>query len=474
MDIMVIPSWLSCILNRNLCQRVQDFLTVNGHKIATSIEKSDAIIYAGCGVSCDTEMQSLKELLLVEEKIDIKNNKDKKIILIGCLPKQNEITKGAHFDSDNNYKETVIDKRYTSDPTSNYVIVDHYNYSLLNEIFNADIPFDNIPNPAKISSAHTAKSIYFSFKAMNDYPIKERLKLQNNFLKQAELQKKIIVNNFFYPSVADYLSAYGYNQIFIGMGCKNKCAYCAIKFARYKIASIPLEKIIARINELIEKGENKFVLLCQDMRSWGIDIEKNWIELLEALFNIDNPNLKFALFNVKAEDILEEKKFFDKAVSSGKISYIGAMNQHVNDRILKAMKRVPFNKEDYLNMINEYGDKNVHIHTYNIIGFPGETKDEFNELVDFIKEIKTENFSLLNFPYSDRLGTPAYYYDNKIPLDEIIKRTRIINDVFHDISVNRFSNMPDELKLSLITLIKLQADHTDLNQNFLYHLNDCI
>ena len=182
--------------------------------------------------------------------------------------------------------------------------------------------------------------------------------------------------------------------------------------------------------------------------------------------------MKLALFNVKAEDILDNKEFFDKLVDTGKIGYIAAMNQHVNERILGLMKRRIFSKKDYLDMINEYGSKNVHIHTYNIIGFPGETEEEFRELVAFLNGIETENFSLLNFPYSDRKGTAAYEYDGKISSSEIIRRIGIINEAYLEVSRKRFGNLSGELRDTLLTLISLQGEHTILNQGYFEHLKN--
>lgn len=470
---IVIPAWLSCILNRNLCQRVRDYLTINGYELCSSIDKADIIIYSGCGVTEDTELQSHAELAYIEEKMDSYQD-NKKVVLIGCFPKQNPKTRGAHIDKNGQYKERLIDSRYLADPQSNYVVVDNYDFSILDEIIKPSVRFEDVPAPAQIASNHGIEGIHFSFRAMKDYPITNRIKLQQNFVKQAEMQNKIVANGFFFPTVAEFLASYGYKQIIIGQGCKNNCSYCAIKFSRTKLESVHPDKILSRIYTLMEKGQTKFVLLCQDLRSWGIDLDIHWISLLRQIISINHPDLRLALFNARVEDILEEKQFFDEAVASGKLTYIGAMGQHVNKRILRAMNREPYSKEDFLQIINEYGSKGVHIHTYNIIGFPSETEEEFMELVDFMGHIKTENFSLLNFNYSDRKGTQAYTYEDKIPLPEILGRITRINEAYADASKKRFAHLPAPLQEALNNLINLQAEHTHLLQDYAGFLGEIL
>jgi tRNA A37 methylthiotransferase MiaB len=466
--VMVVSAWLSCILNRNMSQRVRAYLEMNGYEISYSPEKSDIIIYSGCGVTEDTELQSHAELRYIVEHADAARGK--KIILIGCLPKQNHATRGAHLDKDNQYRELLLDARFSSDLTSDHIIIDNYDYSLLDRIFNPKIPFDAVPFPSDLSHTQGALGLHFSFKAMNHYPVKDRMKIQRNFIQQAQYQDKIIAGGFFYPSVGEFLINYGYSQVYIGQGCKNVCTYCAIKISRDKLVSVPAKTIMERITELAGQGSDKFVLLCQDMGSWGLDIGSHWLELLEQLSSMDIRNLKLALFNVKAEDILENREILDKLVNSGKIGYIAAMNQHINERILGLMKRRVFRREDYLRMINDYGSKGVHIHTYNIIGFPGETESEFEELVSMIGGVETENFSLLNFPYSDRKGTAAYEYDGKIPVQTILERIKIINAAYLEVSRKRFAPLPLDIQENLLGLIELQGEHTFLNQDYFDHL----
>lgn len=470
---IVIPAWLSCILNRNLCQRVRNYLIANGYIMCSSIEDANLIIYAGCGVSHECELQSLAELSFIENKV-IKAGDKQTIVLISCLHKINKKTRGGHYNSNSEYKETLIGTSYQSTPTSQFIFVDNYDYSTLDELIQAQTPFDSVPYPTKIEPSHGIEAINVSYSTMRKYPCEHGRKLQRVFLEELKIQNTIKTMGFFFPVACEHLQGYGYRQITIGMGCKNNCSYCAIKFAKNKLKSIECDIIVSQIKELLTIGENKFVLLCDDLGSWGLDLKSNWRNLIEKIEALDSPGMKLALFNLKVEDLLEEKVFINRLVNKGLISYIGVMGQHVNRRLLTLMKRVPFVEDDFVTLINNYGDKGVHIHTYNIIGFPSETEKEFQELVDFIGKIQTPNCSILNFRYSERKTTVASTYQNKIPRHTIAQRMLRINEAYLKTSQIRFSGLHKELYRELSQLLELYTEREELFRNFADHLVDCL
>jgi tRNA A37 methylthiotransferase MiaB len=415
---VVFPGWLSCVINRNICQRVRNYLSMNGVELVSSVKKADYIIYAGCAVTEDTELQSLLEIDYLE-KIIADSASDQRIILIGCMPKMNRKTRGAHLNAKGELKEKVIGDYYKEDVSSKFIIINIHDFSLLDKIINAKIPYTAVPYPSKVAPIHGIEGVNFAFSAMKGFDKAKTIAMQKNFLKQTEMQSIMVNKGFLFPATGEILTNYGYKQVMIGQGCKNNCAYCAIKLVKTKIVSVSSETILSQIQDLLSQGHSKFVLLCDDLRSWGLEIKDHWIDLIKRILILD-PDLRLALFNLKTEDLLAEKPFFDEAVETGKIPYIGLMGQHVNKRILKAMRREPFTSDEFLGLINGYGKKKIHLHTYNIIGFPGETEEEFDELVRFVLGIETENFSLLNFPYSDRQGTLAatYHYGPNRPFEQ--------------------------------------------------------
>jgi tRNA A37 methylthiotransferase MiaB len=466
---VVFPGWLSCVINRNICQRVRNYLSINGIEMVSSIKHADYLIYAGCAVTEDAELQSLLEIDYME-KIVAESESMKRIILIGCFPKMNLTTRGGHINVKGEYREKVIGGQYIEDIDSQFVKVSIYDFSLLDRIIDAKVPYSAVPYPSEVSPIHGIEGVNFTFSSMKGFDKIKTQAMQKNFLKQAEYQSQIVKSGFLFPAVGEILTDYGYKHVMIGQGCKNNCAYCAIKLVKTKIVSVSSEIIISQIKGLLSKGHSRFVLLCDDLRSWGLDLKEHWIDLIRKILELDAPDLKLGLFNLKVEDLLEEKQFFDEAIETGKLPYIGLMGQHVNSRILTAMRRNPFTSEEFLDLINTYGRKQVHIHTYNIIGFPGETEEEFSELVQFVHNIKTENFSLLNFAYSERKGTRAATYLDKIPYDTIMERTDRINKAYYDCSEKRFSSLPEKIRESLMNLIKLQMEQRKLYFDYIQFL----
>lgn len=455
---IVLHSMVQCMLNRNLCQRVKNYLAQNEISLCDSVEEADLIFFSGCGVLDSNEQEGLEKIKKLEKTVQ-ETNKKQKIILIGCLPKINDKTQGMHLCEKGDYIPNILDKKYVPDIHSQFIRIDNYDYAVMDQLVSAKIPFDEIPHPEKIEAKNGIDQLKYLFQSFQRVPKEKYLKLQKNYLEMISTQAQIAGKGFFYPGLNDYLLVYNYNQITIGMGCKNKCAYCAVRFAKNKVKSIRPEKITAQIKALIEKGERKFVLMSDDMGSWGADIKKSWTELLEEIDKIPCSDIDLALFNLKAEDLLENREVVDKMVNKGKISYICLMSQHVNKRILEYMNRKPFDKENFGSLIEEYGEKGVHIETFTITGFPSETEEEFQELSDFLGSIKTPHFANRTNPFSERYHTPAAQYPDKIANSEKMRRVKEINKVYVSAAVKRFQKLPEDLRELLIKMLNLLNEH---------------
>lgn len=455
---IVIHPMVQCMINRNLCQKIKNYFEINNIKICSTIFEADIIVFSGCGVLESNEIEGLHIIQFIKKYIE-NSKKNIRFVLVGCLPKINEKTKGTHKNSFNEYEELIIENDFKKDSKAQFVIVDNYDYTILDELIQANILFKNIPYPTKISATNGLDQMKLSIninKGTKDVEIKQQ---QKNYLELISTQAKIVKKGFLYPASNDYLMVYGYQQIIIGSGCKNNCAYCAVKFAKDKIKSISPDIIIQQMKELVLKGENKFVLIADDIGSWGIDLNLNWTDLIKMIDELVCDEIKIAIFNIKAEDILDYKYIIDPLVNKQKISYLCVMSQHINKRVLLSMGRKPFNKQYFLEMINEYGDKGVQIETFTIIGFPGETKEEFQELVEFIQNVRTVHFANYSTPFSARYGTAAYHFADQIPKEIIMQRVQYIDNKYIESSIKRFSSLPQDLKDNLIKLISLLKEH---------------
>lgn len=207
----------------------------------------------------------------------------------------------------------------------------------------------------------------------------------------------------------------------ISEGCNNKCAYCAIPKIRGKYRSRSIESIVKEAQELALNGYKEIILVGQDTTSYGIDLynEKNLHVLLKELSKIKSIEwirILYCYAEELTDNIINEIATNDKVCK-----YMDIPIQHISDNILKSMYRKG-RKKVILENINKLRERipNIVLRTTLIVGFPGETKDDFQELKDFGLEVKFDKLGV--FTYSQEEGTVAAEMDNQI--DEEIKQER--------------------------------------------------
>ena len=207
----------------------------------------------------------------------------------------------------------------------------------------------------------------------------------------------------------------------IAEGCNNFCTYCVIPKIRGKFRSRTKESIIEEAKKLAKQGVKELILVAQDTTLYGTDLygKKVLHELINDLSKIEE--IKWIrLLYCYPEEIYSE--LIDEVKNNQKVAkYFDLPIQHINSRILKLMGRKT-NREQIENTIKLIREKisNVVLRTSLIVGFPSETKEEFEELKDFLSEYKLDKVGV--FAYSQEEGTPAARMDNQI--DENIKLER--------------------------------------------------
>ena len=192
----------------------------------------------------------------------------------------------------------------------------------------------------------------------------------------------------------------------IGEGCSNKCTYCAIPYIRGTFISRKMEDIIEEAEILAKKGIKEIIVIAQDTTKYGVDIygESKLAELLQKISEI--PEIKWIRFlYTYPEGITEE--LIQTVKNNEKIcKYFDIPIQHISNKILKRMNRRT-NKEQIVNLISKLRKEipDVTLRTSLIVGFPGETIQNFEELSDFVEEAKFDKLGA--FMYSKEEGTPA-------------------------------------------------------------------
>ncbi len=204
-----------------------------------------------------------------------------------------------------------------------------------------------------------------------------------------------------------------YAYLKIGEGCSNFCTYCAIPYIRGKFISRTIEDILEEAKMLANKGIKELIVIAQDTTKYGIDIygESKLVELLQEISKIDGIEWIRFLYSYP-EGITDE--LINLVATNNKIAkYFDIPIQHISDDILKKMNRRTSKKniESLLEKIRVQ-IPDVVLRTSLIVGFPGETENNFNELLDFVKKAKFDKLGA--FMYSKEDGTPAAKMENQI------------------------------------------------------------
>ena len=197
-----------------------------------------------------------------------------------------------------------------------------------------------------------------------------------------------------------------YSYLRIAEGCSNRCTYCAIPYIRGAFVSRKIEDIIKEAETLVKSGRKELILIAQDTSKYGIDIygEPKLAELLRQLCKIKDLKWIRFLYTYQediTDDLIQVVKENDKICK-----YFDIPIQHISNKVLKRMNR-KCTGESIRNTIAKLRKEipGVVISTTLMVGFPGETQEDFEELYNFVKETKFDKLGA--FTYSKEEGTPA-------------------------------------------------------------------
>jgi ribosomal protein S12 methylthiotransferase len=224
-----------------------------------------------------------------------------------------------------------------------------------------------------------------------------------------------------------------YAYLKIAEGCDRPCSFCAIPLMRGKHRSTPIEDIITEATKLAEKGIKEVMLIAQDLTYYGLDIYKKraLAQLLEALTKVEGIEwirMHYAFPTGFPMDVLEVMKREPKVCN-----YLDIPLQHINTELLKSMKRGTTHEKTTA-LIHKFREvvPEMAIRTTLIVGYPGETEEMFQELKDWVEEMRFERLGA--FEYSHEENTGAYVLEDDVPEDVKFKRVNEIMEIQSQIS----------------------------------------
>lgn len=239
------------------------------------------------------------------------------------------------------------------------------------------------------------------------------------------------------PIVRKYSFKSGINIMF---GCNNFCSYCIVPYVRGRERSRKPEDIINEIKSLVNDGVTEIMLLGQNVNSYGKGLENpiTFAELLHQITEIDGlRRIRFMTSHPK--DLSDE--LIDVMASSPKIcKHLHLPVQSGSTDILKVMNR-RYTKEQYLMLVDKIKARipEISLTTDIIVGFPGETEEDFEETIDLVEKVQYD--SIFTFIYSKRTGTPAAKMDNQVPEEDVSRRFDRLLNVVQDISAKRMERL---------------------------------
>jgi ribosomal protein S12 methylthiotransferase len=224
-----------------------------------------------------------------------------------------------------------------------------------------------------------------------------------------------------------------YAYLKISEGCNRTCSFCAIPLMRGKHVSRPEEELIAEAKSLVKKGVKEIMLIAQELTYYGLDLykERTLPQLLEKLAAIEGLKwirLHYAYPHKFPLEVIEVMKAHPTICN-----YLDIPLQHVSDRMLTAMKR-QITRKEMMELIRSIRAilPDICLRTTLIVGFPGETQEDIEDLKQFLEEVRFDRVGV--FTYSHEEGTSGYALDDNLSSEEKEARAQEIMDVQQEIS----------------------------------------
>ena len=225
-----------------------------------------------------------------------------------------------------------------------------------------------------------------------------------------------------------------YAYLKISEGCDRKCAFCSIPIITGKHISRPMEEIVEEVKQLVEKGVKEFQVIAQELTYYGIDLYKRQAlpELIERISDVEG--VKRIRLHYAYPAHFPKELFSVMRERDNVCKYLDIALQHSSDHMLERMHRHITKKETY-ELIHALRSEvpGIHIRTTLMVGFPGETEQDFEELKQFVRDIKFNRMGA--FAYSHEEGTYAYLnYEDDVPPEVKEERLSELMAIQQDIS----------------------------------------
>lgn len=307
----------------------------------------------------------------------------------------------------------------------------------------------------------------------------ESVQLIANDILNEELEvrnEELNVSTYYHERLLSTPSHYAYLKI--SEGCNRRCAFCAIPLIRGEHVSVPMNDLLQEARLLADKGVKELILIAQDLTYYGRDIDGQYhiVELVKRLLEIKEfewIRLHYGYPQGFPDELLDMMNNEPRICN-----YIDLPLQHISTPILKNMRR-GVDKEQTINFVKNARNRvpGIAFRTTFIVGFPGETEEQFEELCDFVREMKFERAGV--FAYSPEEGTPAYEMEDDVPQEVKQERVDTIMEIQQNISLEINEKRVGTVEKVLIDRIegdyyigRTQYDSPEVDDEILISIDD--
>jgi len=360
-----------------------DYFRNNNYVIVNSPRRADYILVSTCAFNKNAEDVSFK---LIEKHKKYKGE----LIVIGCLPEIDPARFRKRFNG--RYLVTKDLDRLDS-------------FFPENQVKLSGLPDSNEPFPI----ISRIDKFFLKFRLSREFSFKCLLALKN------------FTKNPFAP--LNPLASGGV-YIRISYGCSRNCSYCRIRNAIGPLKSKPMKTCLEEYGTLLSRGHRNFVLTADNLGIYGADISSSLPELLNEMSRLDKGLLtKWTLLEIQPDSLVEYKTDLITFIKEGKISTISSPLQSGSPRILRLMSRYS-NIDNIVNTLNELKGANASIKllTDLIVGFPGETEEDFNLSLEVTRNALVDKVHL--FAFAEWENTAAIALPNRIDQNVILRRLK--------------------------------------------------
>ena len=295
----------------------------------------------------------------------------------------------------------------------------------------------------EIKKSFSWVDVVFGTQTIGDFP-----RLLNDRISTGKKQFSITANNSIVPDEKESKRLHKHKALVnITYGCNNFCTYCIVPYTRGREKSRSLEDVVREVEKLVADGAIEVMLLGQNVNSFIDDKGNTFPTLVRAINEIEGlERIRFMTSNPKdlSDELIECYRTCEKLCK-----HIHLPVQSGSSSVLKRMNR-RYDREKYIDIINKLklACPDIAITTDIIVGFPGETEEEFEDTLSLVEYVKYD--SAFTFIYSPREGTPAAGFSDQIPYDIKHERFERLNEVVNKYSLEKNEQLSDKTVKVLI------------------------